>query len=114
MKNSMESLEKKFGSVEFEGKKYILIQDAYIDDVCIDGQEGHTAYFADAIKDGDHPDEDGYFPLYTVEWEIIESQWDDEESQWEDEDEGNRCDWDNPVDVRITRSMYNIEEDSVF
>lgn len=105
MKNSMESLEKKFGSVEFEGKKYILIQDAYIDDVCIDGQEGHTAYFADAIKDGDHPDEDGYFSLYTVEWEIIESQW---------EDEGNRCDWDNPVDVRITRSMYNIEEDSVF
>lgn len=109
MKNEMSinEMEKRFGSVEFEGEKYILIQDAYIDDVCIDGQEGHTAYFADAIKDGDHPDEDGYFPLYTAEWEIIES-------QWEDEDEGNRCDWDNPVDVRATRSMYNVEEDSVF
>lgn len=47
------------------------------------------------------------FPLYTVEWKIIES-------QWEDEDEGNRCDWDNPVDVRIAGSMYNIEKDSVF
>ena len=105
MKNAMESLEKKFGSVEFEGKKYILIQDAYIDDVCIDGQEGHTAYFADAIKDGDHQDEDGYFPLYTVEWEIINP---------ETDDEGDRCDWDNPVDVEATRAMYNVEEDSVF
>lgn len=107
MKNAMESLEKKFGSVEFEGKKYILIQDAYIDDVCIDGQEGRTAYFADAIKDGDRPDEDGYVPLYQVEWEIVES-------QWEDEDEGNRCDWDNPSEISMTSSMYNIEEDSVY
>lgn len=112
MKNAMESLEKKFGSVEFEGKKYILIQDAYLDDicigdVCIDGQESRTVYTADAIKDGDRPDDDGYVPLYRVEWEIIES-------QWEDEDEGNRCDWDSPSDVSITRSMYNIDEDSVY
>lgn len=111
MENAMKSLEKKFGYVEFEGKKYILIQDAYLDDicigdVCIDGQVSRTVYTADAIKDGgDRPDDDGYVPLYRVEWSIINP---------EMEDEGDRCDWDNPSNVMITNSMYNIEEDSVY
>lgn len=111
MKKSMKSLEKKFGSVEFDGKKYILIQDAYLDDicigdVCIDGQVSRTVYTADAIKDGgDCPDENGYVPLYRVEWRMINP---------EMEDGGDRCDWCNPSDVSITNSMYNIEEDSVF
>lgn len=66
MKNAMSinDLEKKFGSVEFEGAKYILIQDAYLSN---EGGYGDAAYFANAIKVGDTPD-DGYVSLYTVEW----------------------------------------------
>ena len=72
MKNAMSinDMEKEFGSVEFEGAKYILIQDAYLSNR---DRYGDAAYFANAIKVGDTPD-DGYVPLYTVEWEITNSE----------------------------------------
>ena len=96
MKNVMESMKKDFGSVGFDGKEYILIQDAYIDG---------TVYVADAIKADDEPDEDGYVPLYKIEWEIIYP---------EMEDEGDRCDWDNPADVGKAGAKFNLNDGSVF
>lgn len=106
MKNAiMESMEKKYGSFEYEGEKYILIEDAYLDDIFIDGQEGRSAYLADAIKPGDSPDEDGYIPLYKMEWEIINP---------EMEDESDRCDWEAPADVRDSGARFNINDGSIY
>ena len=96
MKNVMESMKKNYGYVEFGGEEYVLIQDAYLDG---------TEYVTDAIKVGDEPDEDGYVPIYKVEWEIIYP---------DTEDEGDRCDWENPAEVRGAGAKYNLEDGSVF
>ena len=95
MKNVME-MKKDYGYVEFAGEEYVLIQDAYLDD---------TEYVADAIKADDKPDEDGYVTVYKVEWEIIYP---------DAEDEGDRCDWDNPAEVREAGAQFNLEDGSVF
>ena len=96
MKN-VESMKKDFGSVEFENEEYILIQDAYLDG---------TEYVADAIKvGGDEPDEDGYVPIYKVEWSIVYP---------DTEDAGDACDWENPADVSAIGAKFNLEDGSVF
>lgn len=96
MKNVMENMKKDFGSVEFAGEEYILIQDAYLDD---------TEYVADAIKADDEPDDDGYVQIYKVEWSIINP---------ETEDAGDACDWENPADVSAIGAKFNLEDGSVF
>lgn len=103
MKNAMSinDMEKKFGSVEFEGAKYILIQDAYLSNR---DAYGDAAYFANAVKAGDTPD-DGYVPVYTVEWEIINQDTDDE---------ADACDWDAPYDVRDDGAMLDLEDGHIF
>ena len=103
MKNvmSIDEMEKKFGSVEFEGAKYILIQDAYINNR---DAYGDAAYFANAVKVGDTPDE-GHVPIYTVEWEIINP---------ETEDEADACDWDTPDDVRDDGATLNLKDGYIF
>lgn len=93
MENVMDKMEEKFGSVEFEGGKYILIQDVYLD-----GVVGSAAYFANAVKAEDEPDEDGYVPIYKVKWEM---------------DEGGRCDWwGSPADVRKIGAKFNLNDGS--
>ena len=96
MKNVMESMKKNYGYVEFGGEEYVLIQDAYLDG---------TEYVTDAIKVGDEPDEDGYVPIYKVEWEIIYP---------DTEDGGDRCDWENPAEVRGAGAKFNLEDGSAF
>jgi len=86
-----EQLEKQFGTVEFEGKKLYLIQQAYADQ-----KYDYIVYRATAI------DEDGND--YLVEWNTVEG-WEDHKigedgfcivdgcNGW-CEDESNACDWD--------------------
>ena len=99
MKNEMSinEMEKKFGSVEFEGTKYILIEDAYLTNR---DAYGDAVYRANAVKIGDVPDE-GYIPVYAVEWEI---------SNPETEDEADACDWDSPADIRDEGAMLDLED----
>lgn len=92
----IKEMEEKFGSVEFEGEKYILIQDAYLDG---------TEYVADAIKVSDEPDEDGYVPIFKVEWSIVYP---------DTEDAGDACDWENPAEVSAIGAKFNLEDGSVF
>lgn len=84
----VESFEKENGSFEFEGKKYILLQQAYLSDY-----KCEPCYHASAICTTDTVSKDECQPVYTVRWDI------DENYNAEDMDEGNACDWDNPVDV---------------
>lgn len=100
MENVIGKMEKKFGAVGFNFTKYVLIQDAYLD-----GTGDDAAYFADAIKASDEPDEDGYIQIYEVEWKIINP---------EAEDEGDRCDWEHPVDVDATGERFNLMDGLVF
>lgn len=102
MKNVMDQMGEKFGSVEFEGEKYILIQDVYLD-----GIMDNAAYFADAIKVGDDdPDEDAYVPIYKVKWKIINP---------DAEDEGDKCDWwGPPADVKKIEAKFSLNDGSVF
>ena len=100
MENIIEKMEKKFGAVGFNFNKYVLIQDAHLD-----GTNDDTAYFADAIKSGDEPDEDGYVQIYEVVWKIIYP---------DAEDDGDRCDWEKPVDVDATGARFNLMDGSVF
>lgn len=96
----IKEMEEKFGSVEFEGEKYILTQDAYLS-----GPVDNAAYFANAIKVGDEPNDGGFIPLYEVKWEIIYP---------DTEDEGDRCDWEHPVDVRYNGLDTNVEDGLVY
>lgn len=98
-------IEEKFGSVEYKGEKYILIQDAYLSNK---DAYGDAAYFANAVKAGDTAD-DGYVPVYvpvyTVEWKIIHP---------EAENEEDACDWDSPADVRDDGVVLDTEDDYTF
>lgn len=103
MKNAMNinEMEKKFGSVEFEGAKYILIEDAYLTNR---DAYGDAVYRANAVKIGDVLDE-GYIHIYTVEWEISNPQV---------EDGADACDWDSPEDVRDDGATLDIEDGHIF
>jgi len=105
-----------FDTYTFEGKKYIALQDPYIDNY---GTDGDVVYKAPVI------DEDGY--EYIMMWDTLEefdesgelaaleSYSDLSEEQKERmqeleekgvysglcEDESNACDWDNPVSVTL-------------
>lgn len=93
-----------FGTVNFKGKTYTLMQSAYVENY-----RGGVAYFA-AAKDADGND-------YTVRWNTT-PEWDEAQAEAERiakqyepstapsyeypallDDESNACDWDNPADV---------------
>jgi hypothetical protein len=81
------------GSFEYEGKEFILTDQAYLDDNC---------YKAIAICLEDTP-EDGWQTAYNVRWEILDDYY--PEGMQED----MACNWAEPEDVRET-GEYNLEE----
>ena len=74
------------GYFEQDGKTYVLLQCAYADN----NSQQEAAFFAEAVKIGDEII-NGCVPTYMVEWEIIDH---------DTEDDGNACDWDNPISVK--------------
>ena len=74
------------GYFEQDGKTYVLLQCAYADN----NSQQEAAFFADAVKLGDEI-VDGVVPTYMVEWEIVNPDADDD---------GDACDWDNPISVK--------------
>lgn len=77
----LNELKNKYGSVRFNCREYVLIQDTYVT-----GALANPYYTASAI------DENGN--EYMVVWEIK-----DLENFAELEDESNACDWDNPSEI---------------
>ena len=94
---------KQYGTVDFEGKRYYLTQDAYPDNY---GTDGDVRYYARAIDiEGD---------IYMVAWDTT-GEWDEAQAEAQRlqaagdpcddypailDDESNACDWDHPVDVK--------------
>ena len=80
-----------YGKVEFEGKTYVLQQDAYI---CGDVNDRTAYYEASAICEEDGEE----YMVYMVYWDILESTYE----YWADggDDEGDACDWGHPASVK--------------
>lgn len=88
-----ESYEQKFGSTEFCGDTYLLIQEPFMDN----NRFGEAAYFARAIKVGDKFDDDDQVKCYMVEWKIVDP---------ETDDGAQACDWDEAEDVEFETYVY--------
>lgn len=84
------------GSAQFEGRNYILTQQAYLD---YDPQRDEYYYTASAICEDDSTDEDNWRPCYRITWAVIA----------DDEDASNNANWDCPEDV-IPCGEYNEED----
>lgn len=81
---------KDYGAVSFEGSKYVLTQDAYID-----SDDDTVRYYAHAIKDdASDVDSDGDHKQYLVAWDLKDGLGLDEL-----QDESDACDWDVAVEV---------------
>ena len=99
---TIEEMKREFGSVEYDDKEYVLTQDAYCE---YNANYDRTYYTALAVSANDKPDEYGFIPYYSVEWEIINP---------DDEDESNACDWNSPCNVRPSGYYCDAETDIIF
>jgi hypothetical protein len=116
-------MERDYGTVTFKGKTYKLIQDAYVDNYGTNGAvryyvkaigEDYKTYlvtwettekFDDACRlaylDARYEDEEDDLPQVLIEerYALYEKYDNDPPSSTYAEDEGNACDWDNPISV---------------
>lgn len=84
------------GNFTYEGKPFVLLQQAYPD-----GVADNMYYAATAISITDNKTEDGEIPVFMVEWDIIDTH---------TEDAGFACDWSNPRKVEQLSVGYNLED----
>ncbi len=94
---TIEELAKENGHFSYDGKKFVLLQQAYIT-----GPVDGPYYEASAIAPEDGLDEYGLYPVYLTTWYPLQSWLDGDQ-----EDEGDACDWDSPDDVNEIMSGYN-------
>lgn len=98
MDDNKKELENEYGSVVYDGIKYILTQQAYVDQDI----SGAPIYEAQAIRADDIPDEYDTVDAYMVTWYVPDSTieyWNKCQESGDYIDEGDACDWDNPDSV---------------
>ena len=98
---------KDFGDCSFNGKSYVLMQQAYI----TSDNPDNEWYAATAFSPEDEVDENASIPAYAIRWEILPETYE----YWNNggEDEGDACDWENPVEVSEFSYFY-VEENKIF
>lgn len=96
---TIDNLIKNNGSTIYNGKTYVLIQQAYID-----GSVDAPYYTASSICPEDGLDDDGLYTVYTITWQPTQD-WLDSDR----DDEGWACDWDIPDDVVKTGAGYDLD-----
>lgn len=94
---TLEKMKEQFGSIEFCGEQYILVEPAEFD-CYLRGNELDEFYVAKAVKVNCESCE-GALPIYKLEWDIKDSF-----KESNDEDASRACDWDNPRDVSLLTS----------
>lgn len=104
---TMNELAKENGTITFEGREYVLLQQAYAD-----GPADNFVYLASAVCPADGVGEDGWMPKYEITWcptdEFIAYAAECTESgEWCDE--GNACDWGCPDRIKQC-GEYNPED----
>ena len=97
MKSKLEKMAIDNGACIYEGERYILTQQAYID-----GPVDDPVYRAMAIRESDKPDEDGWQAAYEIEWDLLA------DYVPEQSDESCACDWEHADRVR-TVGEYSVE-----
>ena len=106
---TIDELKIKCGECSYNGKLYVLVQNAY----CTNGVrygEACAVYEACAICPEDGEDEDGYYQVYMITWYPIEY----DEDDWRGEDEENACNWDEPDDIRkLGCAGYDMERNII-
>lgn len=90
----------RYGTVEYFGETHVILADAYLEN----NKFGEAAYFANSVKLNDEIDEEGYAPLYQIEWKIINE---------ESEDGSDACDWDRAENIDKTAAI-NLENGSIY
>lgn len=72
-------------SITVDGVTYVLTDEACMTQA---GDPAAAIFEAHAIRADERPDEDGYQPLYCIQWDIL--------PEWDGADGGEACDWDTP------------------
>lgn len=93
--------DKKMKPIQFEGRNYELVREAYPS-----GANSEAIFVAEAICLEDTPDAEGWQPAYAFEWEIIPEYADND-------DMSTMCNWDHPDRIREI-GEYNREVDRFF
>ena len=101
-------LDKEFGTVTFEGHRYILAQQAYSD--CLPDEDAY--YEALALREDTDVDENGYATqAYMVKWYVPQSTldyWEECKESGVHIDESDACDWDSPDEVRFIDTAFRL------
>lgn len=92
----LEELKLQNGVSEFEGKEYIVVEQAHID-----GYD--RPYFEALAICADEKRDEGY-PMYVLHWDVLD-EWIENGEKYDDMDEA--CDWEYPDDVSETDLYYN-------
>lgn len=95
---TLNELAKENGTTTFEGREYVLLQQAYVD-----GPVDDYVYLASAVCPDDGVDEEGWTPKYEITWFptdefIAYANQCAEDGDWCDESDA--CDWDSPESVK--------------
>jgi len=104
MKDKLEAMAIANGTCTYEGKRYILTQQAYQDVP----EDEAPMYRASAICESDEPDAEGWQTAYEVEWDLREDY-----DPAQTDDESCACDWEHADRVRVI-GEYNAEMDPFF
>lgn len=91
---NLERMKREHGSFLYEGKEYVLIDEAFIDD---------AEYKARVLCAEEKPDEDGVYRLYMAYWDI-RPEYDPDFMQ-----EDMACEWENPRELRDKGECYQPE-----
>lgn len=113
---TINEIKTRYGTVNYNGAEYILVQDAYTD-TPVGRRPEYTAL---AIKADDVRDEYGCQPCYCITWDVLDEyvSFDERTREWhwtedaEARGEDEYCDWDSPATVDECYS-YNIDEGRV-
>lgn len=76
----------KTGTLKAFNETYVILDCAYLEN----NKFCEAAYFANAVKINDEIDEEGYAPIYQIEWKIINN---------EAENDSDACDWDTAENI---------------
>lgn len=103
-------MKKTYGTVQYNGKMYLLLEDAYADSF---GPSMRPVYCARAIREGEQPDSFGYVPVFLVYWDVLSKYiaFDDDLLCWfetihDDVPEEDLCDWSCPSSVRYDGELF--------
>lgn len=109
---TIKELEENNGAFDYEGKHYVLLQQAYITGTG-NADDNYAFYTATAICTEDHPDENGWQPCYDVAWDMSKEyiEWCEEHNDWSDE--GDACDWEHPASVTTTYKEYSLTKNYI-